>query len=213
MTDYISQTETNKLIRRVLRESFPSVKFSVRTRGGSTNIDWTNGPNSNQVEHLISVFEGSYFDGMIDYKGSRFAWLDGNEAHFMADFIFCHRGWSERLERRIASRIIKKYRLAELPGRPTDADSYIERYKNGDLYNMSPFANESELPGMSPYSLQSMLRNECAKHTFCPFAAPSPTLGRVTFKGDDGYGAGCVGRDGQGEGYGGYPRNQHGNPF
>ena len=69
MTDYISQVETNKLIRKVLRESFPGVKFSVRTRGGSANINWTNGPNTNQVERLVSAFEGSYFDGMIDYKG------------------------------------------------------------------------------------------------------------------------------------------------
>ena len=65
MTDYISQVETNKLIRKVLRESFPGVKFSVRGKsyagGGSTNINWTNGPNEKQVERLVSAFEGSYF--------------------------------------------------------------------------------------------------------------------------------------------------------
>ena len=109
MTDYISQTETNKLIRKVLKESFPGVKFSVRTRGGSTNINWTNGPNAKQVESLISVFEGSYFDGMIDYKGSRYAWLDGREVSFMADFIFLHRDQSIDLELRIIGRIANKY--------------------------------------------------------------------------------------------------------
>lgn len=202
MTVYISQTETNRLIRKVLKESFPGVKFSVRTRGGSTNINWTDGPNQKQVESLISVFEGSYFDGMIDYKGSRYAWLDGHEVSFMADFIFCHRGWSESLERRVAARIINEYRLYELPGRPADVDTYIERFNNGDLYNMSPFSNESTLEGGSPYSLQAMLRNQCGKHTFMPFPKESPTLARVTFAGDDGYGMGTVGRNGSGGNHG-----------
>lgn len=113
MTDYISQTETNKLIRKVLKESFPGVKFSVRGKsyagGGSTNIGWTDGPNAKQVESLISVFEGSYFDGMIDYKGSRYGTLDGQDVHFMADFIFCNRDESIELELRIISRIANKY--------------------------------------------------------------------------------------------------------
>jgi len=188
MTDYISITETNKLIRKVLKESFPGVKFSVRGRsysmGGSTDIYWTDGPNAKQVEGLISVFEGSYFDGMIDYKGSRYGTLDGQDVHFMVDFIFYERGWSDSLERRVAARIIKEYRLAELPGRPADVDSYVERYNNGDLYNMSPFSNEATLKGGSPYSLQAMLRNGCAKHTFKPFAKHSETLARVSFAGD-----------------------------
>lgn len=210
MTNYISITETNKLMRKVLKESFLGVKFSVRGKsyagGGSTNISWTDGPNEKQVSGLISVFEGSYFDGMIDYKGSKYAWLDGCEVSFMADFIFYNRSVSPELEQRIAARIIKKYRLYELPGRPSDVNTYIERYHNGELFNASPFSNEDTLEGGSPHSLCSMLRNQCAKHTFIPFAQLSPTLARVSFKGDDGYGAGCVGRDGQGEGYGGYPQ-------
>ena len=38
------------------------------TYGGSTNINWTDGPNSKQVERLVSDFEGSYFDA---WKWSR----------------------------------------------------------------------------------------------------------------------------------------------
>ena len=105
MTDYISQTETNKLIRKVLRESFPGVKFSVRTRGGSTNIGWTNGPNAKQIECLVSAFEGSYFDGMIDYKGSRYAILDGRDVSFGPDFIFCNRVNSDAFELQMVKRI------------------------------------------------------------------------------------------------------------
>ena len=38
MTDYISITETNKLIRKVLKESFPGVKFSVQS--AAAVIQW-----------------------------------------------------------------------------------------------------------------------------------------------------------------------------
>ena len=205
MTDYISIAETNKLIRKVLKESFPGVKFSVRGRnyagGGSTNIGWTDGPNQKQVEALISAFEGSYFDGMIDYKGSRYATLDGQEVHFMADFIFCNRIDSPELEKRIANRIIQKYRLYELPDMPSDVDAMLTDYHNGKLYNVSPYAGADCTP-LSPHTLQALIRNDCAKHTFIPFAQLSETLARVAFSGDDGYGAGTVGRNGSGGNHG-----------
>ncbi|MCH8135517.1 MAG: hypothetical protein IIB77_06010 [Proteobacteria bacterium] len=206
MTDYISQTETNKFIRKVLKESFPTVKFSVRTSGGSTNIGWTDGPNSDQVKGLIGVFEGSYFDGMIDYQGSRYAWLDSKEVHFLVSFIFYHREASETLERRVAARIIKKYRLYELPGRPADVDTYLDRLHDGLLFEASPYANEDRISCGSPHSLSAMFHSACNKHTFSPFPQKSATLDRVAFKGSDGYGAGQPDREGHGDGYGGYPK-------
>lgn len=207
MTTYISQADTNKMIRKVLKETFPGIKFSVRGSGGSsTNIGWTDGPNKTQVENVIGVFEGSYFDGMIDYKGSRFAWLNGEEVSFGADFIFYNRDNSKTLERKIANRLIQEFRLDELPGRPADVDTFLARFHQGDLYNCSPYSNEDSTCG--PHSLQSKMHQGCAKQTFYPFSQSSPTRDTVKFKGDDGYGAGCVGRDGNGEGYGGYPRSQ-----
>ena len=216
MTDYISQTETNKLIRKVLKESFPGVKFSVRGQsyagGGSTNIGWTDGPNQKQVEALISAFEGSYFDGMIDYKGSRYAWLDGKEVSFGTDFLFCSRTDSEAFELRIVKRISAKYANQCDYLRDTLFSEIITDYHAGRLWNISPYAG-AELTGGSPWTVQALIRKALTKHTFVPFAQLSPTLARVAFKGDDGYGAGCVGRDGKGEGYGGYPRDNHGSPI
>ena len=211
MTDYISITETNKLIRKVLKESFPGVKFSVRGRsyagGGSTTIYWTDGPNEKQIKGLISVFEGSYFDGMIDYKGSRYGTLDGQDVHFMADFIFCTRTDSDEFELRIVKRVSAKYANQCDYLRDTLFSEIISDYHKGHLYNISPFAG-AELTGGSPWTVQALIRSALTKHTFIPFAQLSPTLARVSFKGDDGYGAGCVGRDGKGEGYGGYPQSE-----
>ncbi len=213
MTDYISITETNKLIRKVLKESFPGVKFSVRGRsysmGGSTDIYWTDGPNEMQVKGVVSVFEGSYFDGMIDYKGSRYATLDGQDVSFGPDFIFCNRVNSDDFELRMIKRISAKYANQCDYLRAAPPSKIITDYHKGHLYNISPYAG-AELTAGSPWTVQALIRSALTKHTFIPFAQLSPTLARVSFKGDDGYGAGCVGRDGdgKGEGYGGYPQSE-----
>ena len=194
MTDYISQTETNKLIRKVLRESFPGIRFSVRARGGSTNIDWTDGPNANQVERLVSTFEGSYFDGMIDYKGSRYAVLDGKEVHFMADFIFTHRDCSPELERKMAMRLIDKYRHQCEYLEHATPKSLLEDWHAGRLYNVYPCGGDWS----NHNALDSILNRKLYKHTLYPFPEHSKTLDRVRFSGDDGYGAGTIGRNGTG---------------
>ncbi len=204
--EYLSITETNKLIRKVLKESFPGVKFSVRGRsysmGGSTNIGWTDGPNDKQVEALISVFEGSYFDGMIDYKGSRYGALDGQEVSFGPDFIFTNRRHSDTLRDKITARLIDKHGL---PDGYDSIQSLLMGFDQGMLHSISPYLNNDNTC-MNPYTWQALIGRGCAKHTLNPFPEHSPTFDRVAFKGDDGYGAGCVGRDGKGEGYGGYPR-------
>ncbi len=211
MTNYISITETNKLIRKVLKESFPGVKFSVRGRsysmGGSTDIYWTDGPNEKQVKGLVAVFEGSYFDGMIDYKGSRYGWLDGREVSFGPDFIFCTRTDSDGSELRVVKRVSAKYANQCDYLRDTLFSEIIADYHAGKLWNISPYAG-AELTGGNPWTVQALIRSALAKHTFIPFEQLSPTLARVSFKGDDSYGAGCVGRDGKGEGYGGYPQSE-----
>ena len=201
MTDYISQVETNKLIRKVLRESFPGVKFSVRTRGGFTNINWTNGPNTNQVERLVSAFEGSYFDGMIDYKGSRYAMLDGKEVHFMADFIFTNRHYSDDLERMMAARLISKYGQQCEYLESASPESMIADWHQGNLWNVYHCGGDWSHEN----SLSSMLHQKLGKYTRSPFAQHSKTLDRVRFSGDDGYGMGTVGRNGSGTALG-YPR-------
>lgn len=211
MNEYISLKDTNSLIRKALKESFPSVKFSIRGKsysgGASTTIRWTDGPNVDQVKHLISAFEAAYFDGMIDYKGSRYALLDGEAVHFGADFLFCERDHSPDFELRMVKRISAQWAHQCDYLRDTLFSEIITDYHKGHLYNVSPFAG-AELTGGSSYTVQALIRNACSKHTFEPFPKHSDTLDRVAFKGDDGYGAGTVGPNGDGSGYGGYPSCQ-----
>ena len=101
MTTYLSCADTAKLVRAALKETFPGVKFSVRSDvyagGASIRIKYTDGPTYEQVKAVAGMFEGSYFDGMTDYKGSNYSSLDGQEVRFGADFIFVNRIFSLKL--------------------------------------------------------------------------------------------------------------------
>jgi len=78
-TRYLSCAETAKLIRAQLKIEFPGVKFSVKSKtysgGASITVGWTDGPTGKQVDSVVGVFAGSGFDGMIDMKYGKTAWL------------------------------------------------------------------------------------------------------------------------------------------
>lgn len=125
--DYLTCAETAKLVRTALKNQFPGIKFSVRSHnyagGASIDIDWTDGPLSDEVKSVIGLFEGATFDGMIDlkeYHTSLLADDDGNvrEVHFGADFIFANRHVSKQ------RRVYYKRELERFLGHPVDLDSY-----------------------------------------------------------------------------------------
>ena len=106
MSKYINLTETNKLIRRTLKEAFPTVKFSVRGKsysgGSSTDIYWTDGPTVKQVQSYVDRFGGATFDGMTDLKSSAYVLFDGETTSFGPDYVFYNRDYSHENVRRSA---------------------------------------------------------------------------------------------------------------
>jgi len=96
---YLSCAATAKLVRAALKESFPGVKFSVVSRvysgGASIDVGYMDGPTSSQVNKVVSMFEGCYFDGMTDYKGYNSFSLNGVDVSFGANFIFVNRKFSK----------------------------------------------------------------------------------------------------------------------
>mgnify|MGYP006448000435 CR=1 FL=1 len=96
---YLSCAETAKLVRRALRESFPGVRFSVRSDtysgGASIHVTWTDGPTAARVEPVAKTFAGAGFDGQQDMKVFKRHTLDGEAVHFGADFITCRRDISD----------------------------------------------------------------------------------------------------------------------
>jgi len=78
-TTYLSCAETAKLVRKALKENFPSQKFSVRSStysmGASIDVSWDNGIPQEEVNKICKEFEGAGFDGMVDYKFYKQHWM------------------------------------------------------------------------------------------------------------------------------------------
>ena len=177
MAKYLTCADTAKLVRAALKETFPGVKFSVRSSvyagGASIDIKYTDGPTCEQVKGVVAMFEGSYFDGMTDYKGSNYSSLDGEEVRFGADFIFVNRKFSVALLTSLVADACKYYGYAI----PAVAEGYFGAY----IADRLDYDTERRIMAkVSEYSAND--------------AAESATLARVAFLGDDGYGYGAVGR-------------------
>lgn len=175
--EYLSCAETAKLIRAALKESFPGVKFSVRSSvyagGASININYVDGPTYEQVKAVAGMFEGSYFDGMTDYKGSNYGALDGNEVRFGADFVFVNRSFSVAVLAAAVEDACKYYGYAV----PAIEDSYF----GARIADRMDYETERRI--MAKVAEVSLVATNESK-----------TLARVGFLGDDGYGYGAVGR-------------------
>lgn len=184
---YLSCAETAKLIRVALKESFPGVKFSVTSSvysgGASINIKYSDGPAFKDVQDVARVFEGSYFDGMQDYKGQNYSAIDGQEVRFGADFVFVTRRFSAEFLQGVADSVAQKYGVQ---------GSY-EIVAGSSSYGAYVNCDNSMLAGGRLFCQQVNL--EASEISLCPSnAANSAMLARISSLGDDGYGMGCVGR-------------------
>ena len=187
---HISPKDTAKLIRDVLKESFPGVKFSVKTKtysgGASIDIYWTDGPSDALVSPICDLFSGAYFDGMIDYKGYRTHMLDGERVHFGADYTFTHRDYSPPLIQKAIDAAWTKYRanfeLKDI-AKPT-----VDDFVTGRLYNVVIF------PKAQHDSVQALIRENMIKRSTVAAPAPSATLARIRYVGDEGYGETATGK-------------------
>jgi len=90
-TEYLTCAETAKLVRKALARSFPGVKFSVRSdvysNGASIRVHYQDAAlDQREVQQVAERYAGSDFDGMIDMKYSRRAFLDEDgEVHGYQD--------------------------------------------------------------------------------------------------------------------------------
>lgn len=78
-TRYLSCAETARLVRKALKDAFPSTKFGVRSSnyagGASIRVCWADGPTTARVQEVTSQFAGGGFDGSIDMKFNKDHWL------------------------------------------------------------------------------------------------------------------------------------------
>lgn len=185
MSKYLSCAETAKIVRQALKEAFPGIKFSVRSStysgGASMRVRWTDGPNNAQVEAITDGFNGAYFDGMIDYKGSVYHMMNGEQVRFGSDFIFCERDFSDAAVQRAIDRVYRKYQGNFTEGniqKPT-----VEQYRNGKFWSV-------RLPHLHHYGnqdIQSDINEALYRHSDRMAVAESKTAKSVFVTHDDGY--------------------------
>lgn len=94
---YSDATHAAKNMRRELKEAFPGIKFSVKTKkysgGDSIRVSWTDGPTEKRVTDIIDRYQEGHFDGMIDcyeYNDSVFCSTFGG-----TKYVFANREFSD----------------------------------------------------------------------------------------------------------------------
>jgi hypothetical protein len=198
-TRYIDAAEVAKLLRAALKEAFPAVTFAVRTSkyagGASIDVHYIDGPPIDAAERVAERYAGSYFDGMIDYKGSRYHLLDGLSVHFGANFIFVTRDLS-------AAALRAGIAAAEAAGAFTDGPLEVEEFTN---WRGKPAARLKYRPSCADQIAGADGRHCHAERAIATWydhgraaadlePREGPEQRRVQFAGDDGYGQGTVGR-------------------
>ena len=77
--EYLSPSETARLLRASLKREFPDAKFSVRTHaysgGASIDVRWIDGPPTVAVNGVAQQYRGAGFDGSIDLQYGVTHWL------------------------------------------------------------------------------------------------------------------------------------------
>ncbi len=96
---YIDTADVAKIVRKVLKEAFPEVKFSVRSErysmGSSIDVRWTDGPLAATVEAFVKRFQSTSFDGMTDSSICIRHTMAGAPIKFGTGYLFCHREVSD----------------------------------------------------------------------------------------------------------------------
>lgn len=142
---FFSLQETMKLIRKALKEAFPTVRFYVKKDGNSVRVRWVDGPARDMVMAVIGRFAGEGFDGMTDLRYSRNV-LDtktGEQVSFGTSFIFPERAFSPDGLTKIRQLIAEQTGCKDWPaskpyGWPASAG---EVYRIGDSFECRDWAN------------------------------------------------------------------------
>lgn len=115
MTKYLTCTETAKMVRKILKEAYPMIKFSVRSStysmGASIHIEYWGGPTEKEIEDLVGILQGASFDGMTDCKSYHACYIDGELVRSGADFIFINRKFTAAMLKPIADEVCARWQI------------------------------------------------------------------------------------------------------
>jgi hypothetical protein len=112
--------ETAKAIRTTLKQHYPAVGFTVKSRtfsgGNDVSVDWTDGPTEEAINHLLADFEGGSFDPTIDL----YTYRTDEPNHPTVKWIITSRHFSSAVVEVKRSKIIHDYKLPEATNLTSD---------------------------------------------------------------------------------------------
>jgi hypothetical protein len=95
MARFIDTKDVAKIVRRVLKEAYPSFKFSVRIEryagGSSIDVSWIDGPLQEDVNKLVGGFQGTVSSDCGDFRDPVKKVFEGEDVSFGNTFLFCKR--------------------------------------------------------------------------------------------------------------------------
>ena len=97
-------------IRKELKVAFPGIKFSVRRKDDTINIEWQDGPTRAQVEKIAGKYERGSFNIMSDIYENNYA--EFNEKHGDTKYLFMNRTHSPNSLKIAGQMIAKKYAVS-----------------------------------------------------------------------------------------------------
>lgn len=103
---YIDVKDVAKLVRRAPNQKF-SVKCDRFSLGAAIDVKWTDGPSTEQVQSIISLFEGSRYDGMTDTTTYVNHVMGGETVRFGAKFVQPSRIISNAAKQEARARVTK----------------------------------------------------------------------------------------------------------
>lgn len=105
-----------KLVRAILRESFPNSTFSVRVQtyafGQWLLIAWHDGPTENQVDRVTSIFTGLHYDADGNLHHCTAVTFQGVPLVGHLDRIIKHRGYTPALVEQAIDELYREHQQA-----------------------------------------------------------------------------------------------------
>ena len=165
-------------LRTELKRAFPTVKFSVRMSGGSAiDINWTDGPTTEQVEVISGKYQAGNFNGMEDKyeRNSDNLWPDV----FGGDrYVFTHRDYSDYLVQIAIDNDYVEYAI-NYKSANIDKPSVVD-FRNGRLHTVCDPLRHS-----NGNSIQSDIHERLAEYSEIEAIKPTNDVPEVKVITDD----------------------------
>jgi Large polyvalent protein associated domain 29 len=135
---FIDVADCAKLVRKALKAAHPGVKFSVRSRryagGASVDVEWTDGPSTQEVEQTTSHYQGTHYDAGQDLTLSQTSTIATDHGEEVVRYGAHYMTYRRELSPEFATEL--QGEIARVAAEPFDAEKhYPLRAEDGELHD------------------------------------------------------------------------------